>query len=97
MGTCSLQEMESYLNYLEDFHGFTPDLIITDYVEIMDISNLANDSRDRINQAYIRLKGMADERNSIVMTASQVTTAVLQREKITMRDLAEDRRKSGKC
>ena len=95
MGTCSLQEMESYLNYLEDFHGFTPDLIITDYVEIMDISNLANDSRDRINQAYIRLKGMADERNSIVMTASQVTTAVLQREKITMRDLAEDRRKSG--
>ncbi len=95
MGTCSIERMENYIDYLEQFHGFVPDVIITDYVEIMDLSKYGNEIRHQINQGYIKLKGLADERNVFVATVSQVTTGALEKEKITMKDIAEDRRKVG--
>jgi len=95
MGTCSIERMENYIDYLEQFHDFIPDVVITDYVEIMDLSKYGNETRHQINQGYIKLKGLADERNVFVATVSQVTTGALEKEKITMKDIAEDRRKVG--
>lgn len=74
MGTCTLGEIERLLDYLEIVEHFIPDVLITDYVEIMALPK--HDSpHDSINEAYIRLKSIADQRSILVITASQVTRA----------------------
>ena len=95
MGKCSVEQMENYLDYLEQYHDFIPDVVITDYLEKMDISKYDKDSRHQIDQGYIKLKGIADERQIVLFTASQVTTEALSKEKIIMQNLAEDKRKAG--
>jgi len=74
MGTCSLGEIERVLNYLEAFDHFIPDVLITDYVEIMKLPH-SEEKHEAINETYIGLKGIADQRNILVVTASQITRA----------------------
>jgi replicative DNA helicase len=74
MGTCSLGEIERVLNYLEAFNNFIPDVLITDYVEIMKLPH-SEEKHEAINETYIGLKSIADQRNILVVTASQITRA----------------------
>jgi KaiC/GvpD/RAD55 family RecA-like ATPase len=94
MGQCSMSELERYLDYLERFEGFVPDILINDYMEKMQIP--PNEKRnDAINDMYIRLKGIADERRLLAITVSQTTREALRRHKLSQQDLAEDIRKLG--
>jgi len=96
MGTCTMGEMDRFLDYLQLYENFIPDVLINDYVEIMDLPLNKNAAmRDRINQAYIEHKRIADERNILVITVSQVTRAALRKEKLNQKDFAEDIRKLG--
>src|SRR5690606_13634892 len=54
MGTCSMSELNRYLNYLERYENFIPDLIINDYADLMEevVSQEAS-PRQGINQVYI--------------------------------------------
>ena len=92
---CSVEKMENYIDYLEQYHNFIPDVIITDYLEIMNIEGYGNELRHQINGGYLRLKRIADERQVALFTASQITSSALSKEKISMADLAEDKRKAG--
>lgn len=95
MGTCSVGEIERYLDYLETFKRFTPDMLISDYVEKMKMPK-AGEGRDAINETYINLKRIADERNIAVVTASQIKTKYLESSNITEAGApAEDARKLG--
>ena len=73
MGTCSVGEIDRYLDYLETFKHFIPDMLIGDYVEKMKMPK-AGEGRDSINETYINLKRIADERNIADVTASQIKT-----------------------
>lgn len=97
MGSCTIGEIERYLDYLETFEGFIPDVLIDDYVEKMKLPLSENSQRrDRINQAYMDHKRIADERNIVVITASQIKGQSLERKIINQRDsAAEDIRKLG--
>ena len=96
MGTCSIGEIDRYLDYLETFEDFIPDIIINDYVEIMKLPlGQTAAFRDRINQAYIDHKRIADERNVLVITVSQVVRQKLRAKRLSQRDFAEDIRKMG--
>jgi len=88
-------EIERYLDWLETNHGFIPDILINDYVEKM--KGMSGDrSRDAINEAYIQHKRIADERNIVVITMSQVPRQSLEKSIISQRDApAEDARKLG--
>lgn len=95
MGTCSIGEIERYLDYLETFKGFIPDLLINDYVEKMKLPK-AREGRDQINEAYMHLKRIADERKIAVLTASQIKTKFLESATISEAGAAaEDARKLG--
>jgi len=97
MASCTIGEIERYLDYLETFEGFIPDLLINDYVEKMKmpLSDSAQ-QRDRINQAYMDHKRIADERNIVVITASQIKGQSLQKKMVSQREsAAEDMRKLG--
>jgi len=95
MGSCTIGEIERYLDYLETFEHFIPDLLINDYVEKMKMPD-ASQGRDQINEAYINLKRIADERKIAVVTASQIKTRYLESSNISEAGAAaEDARKLG--
>ena len=95
MGQCTYNELEGWLGYLENQHGFMPDVVINDYIDIMELSQDGDSLRHGINDMYIKHKGLADERNILVITASQVNTDGLQRKNIQQKHVAEDKRKIG--
>ena len=97
MGTCTINELDRYLDYLETFENFVPDVLINDYIEKMKLPMSDNASpRDRINQAYIDHKRIADERNIVVITASQIKVEALEKRVVRQCEAAtEDTRKLG--
>lgn len=95
MGTCSIGEIERYLDWLEVFKHFIPDMLISDYVEKMKLPKATQD-RDQINEAYINLKRIGDERKIAVVTASQIKTKFLESDTISEAGApAGDARKLG--
>jgi hypothetical protein len=96
MGSCSFEEIERYINYLEIYESFSPDVLINDYVDIMKLPlKDSSSTRDRLNEAYKLHKQIADERNILVATVSQVTRAAIQKANPSMKDIAEDIRKAA--
>ena len=94
MGSCTMGEIYRYLDYLESFEGFVPDIFINDYVEKMKIP--PSDKRnDIINDIYINMKGIADDRKLLAVTVSQVPREALRKMKLDEKDFAEDIRKLG--
>lgn len=93
MGTCTIDELDRYLNYLETFEGFIPDVIINDYIEKMKLP--VRDRCDFINDMYIQSKRIADERKILMITVSQVRREALRKTKLDQKDFAEDIRKLG--
>ena len=96
-GQCTPAEAEAYLAYLEAYRGFSADVVLLDYLDIMDLTALGKETRHQLNAAYVWAKGLADDRRCVVHTVSQVTTDALERRWVRMRDVSEDRRKAGNC
>lgn len=94
MGVCSMGEVNRYLDYLETFEHFIPDVIINDYPDIMrlPLSDSAQE-RDKINRCYIEHKRIADERNILVIVPSQTTREALEKANLSKKDFAADIRK----
>lgn len=93
MGTCSMDELYRYLDYLETHENFIPDVLINDYADIMRLSE--DELRHGLNKIYIAHKGLADERSMLVVTVSQVVVKGRHNRRIAGRDLSEDARKWG--
>lgn len=94
MGLCTMDEIIRYIDYLETYEGFIPDIIINDYIEKMKLP-AGQYRRDAINDAYIQSKGIADDRKLAMVTVSQVTRAALRKRTLGQKDPAEDIRKLG--
>jgi len=94
MGSCTMGEIIRYLDYLESFEGFVPDILLNDYVEKMKIP-AGEGRRDLINDMYMEMKGIADERKLLSVTVSQTTREALRKHKLDQKDFAEDIRKLG--
>jgi hypothetical protein len=76
------------------FERFVPDVIVNDYPDIMRLPLAESSStRDKINQCYIELKRIADERNLAVLVPSQTTREALDKIRLSRKDFAEDIRK----
>ncbi len=94
MGFCTMDEIRRYLDYLETFEGFTPDIILNDYVEKMRLSSDDN-RRNEIDNIYVQSKGIADERKLLMVTVSQSTREAQEKKVLGKKDFAEDIRKLG--
>ena len=96
MGSCTMTMIEQYLDYLELYENFIPDVVINDYVDIMSLGGSDNiATRDKLNNAYIMHKKLADERNILVATVSQANRQAIRKETMSMKDFAEDIRKAA--
>jgi len=94
MGTCTMGELRRYIEYLEMYENFIPDVVINDYPEKMKLPP-SEKRNDMINDMYLDCKGLADEKKFLMIIASQVTRDALKRSKLRQGDSAEDIRKIG--
>jgi replicative DNA helicase len=68
-GTLTCRQLESYLDNLESNERFTPDLLIVDYPDLMDVDK--NNYRLSIDEIYKQIRGMGKTRNMAVAVVSQ--------------------------
>ena len=92
-GALNIAGLESYLDTLERFHHWTPDIILLDYADLMkiDSKNLRTDT----GFVYKELRRIAVERNVAMVTASQSNRLAEDAKVITLKHLAEDYSKAA--
>lgn len=72
-GEFQVGEMKTYLNNLEYYDGFVPDLVVTDYADKFR-HDIPGDPRVSIGLIWGAHKGLAQARSCLVVTASQSNT-----------------------
>lgn len=79
--------------YLDDFEqkGYIPDVIIVDYADIM-MPSEKGDYRNQLDGIWKRLRGLAQKRKALVVTASQSGRSSIDKD-VDATDIAEDIRK----
>ncbi len=94
-GTLSVQDLKNRLTLMEQEENFIPDIICVDSAD-----NLKKQDRDRrieIGRIWEQLTALSQERNCLVVTASQTNRAAVNKPDLTMEDLAEDFSKAMGC
>ncbi len=89
-GKYTMTEFRSYLYNLEHYENFVPDVIVTDYADKFKPEN--KEYRHGLNEIWEAHKGLAQEKNILVVTASQSNTARTGKD-IGQGSFAEDIRK----
>ena len=99
MGTCTTGKLDTFLEQIENLENVKVDVCITDYADIMLPQNPTRQPRDIINDTYMSLKSIADDRSIVMITPSQINDegakSLMLRGKLEGRHLSEDRRKFG--
>jgi len=92
-GTCSVGDLEALLTRLE-MSGFVPDVLISDYADIMRMDESSRgDPRAHSDAVYKGLRRIADERGILVVTGTQVQRQAQEKAIISATAVAEDIRK----
>lgn len=65
----TMKEFEAYMDGLERFEGFVPDVVLFDYPDLMDID--AKNLRVETGRIYAQLRGFAIARNMALVAVSQ--------------------------
>lgn len=89
-GGLTVPMLKAYLDGLERHEGIVPDVLIIDYAELMFLGADPGQKRENIGSLYVSLRGIADERNCAVVTASQVNRTGIGKMTSDETDLSED-------
>lgn len=93
MYTATVEDIVAYLDNLYYYEGYSPDVVIVDYADIVKPSKgTGNEYRHQINDIWMKLRSIAQNRNILVVTASQTNRGGMSGE-ITRENIAEDMRK----
>lgn len=87
-GQLSINALNAYLDNLERFEKFVPDVVIIDYADLMQID--PKNRREEIGSNFINLRGIAVERNLAMITASQTNREGINAKVIDETNLSED-------
>lgn len=86
---CNVNTLRSHITKLQMESGFTPDLIIVDYGDLVSPRRTYADKRFELESIYLDLRDLGQEFDCAVWTASQANRGALDKKVITMADLAE--------
>ena len=73
--TATIQDIKVYLHNLENYEDFIPDVIVTDYADKVKPSDSRQQWRHQLAEIWDSHKSLAQEKNCLVVTASQSNTA----------------------
>lgn len=92
-GGLNVNQMSITLENLEYYENYTPDIIIVDYADILEPEPFSSkEERHKINGSWVALKRLAQKRNCLIFTASQMGRQTFKRD-AGVDDVAEDIRK----
>lgn len=94
-GSLTISQLNAYLDGLERFHKFVPDMIVLDYPDLMKIGS--ENLRVDTGRIYKDLRGVAVERNLAMVVASQGNRQSSRAEVVTDSMVAEDYSKIATC
>jgi len=89
-GKLTIKMLEAYLDNLEASTGFIPDMIILDYLKLMNIEKGRDELRIQLGQHAVEFRGMAQERNFAAVTVAQLNRSALSVETATGGEVSED-------
>jgi len=92
-GKLNMKGLEAYLDQLERWNNYVPDIVIFDYADLMHLDN--NNLRISTGSVYKDLRGLSVDRNFGVATASQSNRSGEDANILTMKHLAEDYSKAA--
>lgn len=92
-GTLSVQHMEVLMDSWEKIDGFIPDIIIVDYADIL-ISD-TQEFRHKQNDIWKSLRGLSQKKHALVITATQADADSYEKNRLSMGNFSEDKRKFG--
>jgi len=72
-GTLTIPKLKAYMEGLEHWVNFIPDMLIVDYPDLMDFD--PKFERQEIDKIYVDLRGIAIERNMAVVAPTQANRA----------------------
>lgn len=87
--TCTIDMIKSYLSKVRLSHGFVPDLIIIDYADLMRPTVTYKERRNELEILYEEIRGLGQEMNCAIWSASQTNRGALEKKVVTIADLAE--------
>lgn len=90
--TLSVHGMSSILQVWER-EGWTPDIVVVDYADILAPPRGTVDSRDGINQTWKGLRALSQKLHCLVVTATQADAMSYSAELLTKSNFSEDKRK----
>lgn len=91
--TLKVDGVESVLRDWERRTGWTPDVVVIDYADILNMEYPGIEGRDRINETWKRLRALSQRWHCLVITATQADADSYDRETLKMKNFSDDRRK----
>lgn len=93
-GTLTVIEIKRILELWERQDGFIPDLIVIDYADLLSASDSRiGEFRHQQDHIWKSLRALSQERHVLVLTATQADAQSYSRDRLTMLNFSEDKRK----
>jgi len=91
----NVSEIRDILTIWEDSEEFIPDVIVIDYADILKPEDNRKEFRQQQNETWQALRALGQEKNCLVMTATQADAASYTKSNISMANFSEDKRKNA--
>jgi hypothetical protein len=91
--TLSVNGVRSILDGWSRENGWTPDVIVIDYADIMASDHARLEPRDQNNERWKQLRALSQSLHCLVVTATQTDADAYKRNVITKSNFSEDKRK----
>ncbi len=89
--SATVDDIVAYLDNLEYYERFIPDIVVVDYADII-APSIQGEYRHKLDDIWKRLRRLAQERNILVVTASQSDRTTAHKD-VQVDNVAEDIRK----
>ena len=90
-GSTTVKDIEALLDNLAKYENYVPDVLTIDYCDLL--GSKERDTRDKLNDIWLNLRRVAQERNIFVATVTQSNRAGTSGKELKASDISEDIRK----
>lgn len=87
----TVRDIETVIDNLRYYNNYNADVVIIDYADLMGAK--ASDYRHQLDEIWSNLRRVAQERDILILTATQTNRGGLSGEDLTLENTAEDIRK----
>jgi len=93
-GILTVAEIRRVLDGWERQDGFVPDVVVVDYADLISADDgKVSEFRHRQDHVWKALRALSQERHALVVTATQADAASYKKDRLTLSNFSEDKRK----